>query len=212
MAWYDIFSLAYDHSVELVYRPYRAEMVDTLRLEPGSTVLDLACGTGPNQPYLVEALGPRGRVFGVDFSAGMLARAQRQAMRAGWDNVFLIQRDASALTVDDLEAACGAAVNLECVLVTLGLSVILDWEAVFEATFELLAPGGRYVIFDIHQERWVPQSWIVEQVAQADLKRRVWEPLQRCGEDFELRFLKGSHHIHGGRPFIAVGSRAVESA
>lgn len=207
MSWYDIASLVYDASVELVYRPYRAEIADALRLEPESTVLDLACGTGGNQPFLHKALGPQGRVFGVDYSAGMLARARKKAKRVGWNNVFLLQQDARALTVEQLKAACGASVKLDRVLVTLGLSVIPDWEEVFDATFKLLAPGGRYVVFDIHQERWVPQSWIIERIARADLNRRVWQPLQRQSEDFELRFLKGSPHLHGGRPFIATGTK-----
>ncbi len=207
MAWYDVFSIFYDQTVERVYRSYRARVVDALELEVGDSVLDLACGTGPNHPYLVDATRGDGRIFGVDFSAGMLKRAEAQAQREGWTNVFLLERDARQLTVADLEAACGAPVHLSHVVVALGLSVIPDWEAVFKATFELLPPGGRYVIFDIHAERWVPQTWVVRKMAQADLSRQTWRALEACSEDFSFEYLPGSPHIHGGRPFLASGRR-----
>ena len=39
------------------------------------TVLDIACGTGLNFPYLLEAVGDRGEVIAVDIAPGMLERA-----------------------------------------------------------------------------------------------------------------------------------------
>ena len=47
-----------------------------LDLKPGDHVLEIGCGTGRNLPYLRDAVGPQGRVYGVDISAGMLERAQ----------------------------------------------------------------------------------------------------------------------------------------
>jgi ubiquinone/menaquinone biosynthesis C-methylase UbiE len=112
MAWYDLFSAFYDSTVELIYRPYRAGVVEALQLKGGESVLDLACGTGPNHPHLVSATPDGGSIFGVDFSEGMLTRAQQQVQRHGWTNVFLLQRDARELTLADPETACGAPVQL----------------------------------------------------------------------------------------------------
>ncbi len=207
MAWYDLFSTVYDWSVELIYRPYRSGVIRALELEAGQSVLDLACGTGPNHPHLVEAMSGQGLVFGVDFSGGMLKRARKRAKRRGWSNVFLLQRDARELTLADLEAACGEHVEIAGVVVTLGLSVIPDWESVFRATFNLLAPGGRYVIFDVHAERWVPQTWLVERLAQADPTRESWKALEQCCDHFSFEYLSGSPHLHGGRPFLASGCK-----
>ncbi len=207
MAWYDVFSWFYDLSLERLYRSYRDEAVAALNPAAGSTVIDLACGTGQNLPHLIAAMGDGGRVIGVDFSAGMLARAKKRVQKAQWQHVTLLERDARELTASDLEAACGGPVAVDGVLCALGLSVIPDWERVFEQTFALLRPGGRYVIFDVHAERWVPQTSIVQLMARADLKRKVWEPLEACSTDFELRWVTGSPHIHGGRTFIATGTR-----
>ncbi len=210
MAWYDIFSIFYDFTVELVYRPYRPIIAEELDLTPGDNVLDLACGTGRNHPQIMRALNGEGRIFGVDFSEGMLRRARRQAKKKGWDNVHLLQKDARKLTNADLAKAVGEPVELDKVVVTLGLSVIPDWESVLSNTFELLRPGGKYVIFDIHCEpdKRVLQSWLVTKVAQADLGRQTWKELDARSEDFSFRYLPGSPHVHGGRPFLASGARS----
>jgi demethylmenaquinone methyltransferase/2-methoxy-6-polyprenyl-1,4-benzoquinol methylase len=43
----------------------RRRAVRALRLRPGATVIDLACGTGQNFPLIEQAVGPDGRVLGV---------------------------------------------------------------------------------------------------------------------------------------------------
>ena len=207
MRWYDIFAQLYDHSVEQVYRGYRQHVVESLQLRAGDSVLDLACGTGPNHPHLVRAVGPSGHVFGVDASRGMLRRARSRAQRMGWTNVHLIECPAQDLRVGHLTACAPKANHLRGVISTLGLSVIPDWQEVIEHTFSLLAPGGTYVIFDIFTERWVPQTWVVSRLAQADMYRKTWRVLDGLSGAFQFTFLKGSPHIHGGTPFLAVGRK-----
>ncbi len=46
-------------------------------LQPGMSVLDLGCGTGAITAGIAEAVGPEGRVVGVDRDAGLLAHALR---------------------------------------------------------------------------------------------------------------------------------------
>ncbi len=46
---------------------------------PGDTVLDLACGTGLVALKVVEAVGPQGRVVGMDLSDGMLQKVDMRA-------------------------------------------------------------------------------------------------------------------------------------
>ena len=207
MSWYNTFSRIYDYSVELVYRDYRKHTAQALRLQPGDAVLDLACGTGPNIPYLVQQVGPTGLVFGVDLSAGMLARAKRQASKQGWQNVHLLECNAEQLEMAQLCEAANQQTQLNGVIVCLGLSVIPDWQRVLEHTFGLLAPGGRYVLFDIFAEKWVPQTWVVQRLAQADMYRESWKVLDALCEDFSFEFLKGTPHIHGGTPFLASGTK-----
>src|SRR5688572_30984179 len=51
----------------------REKVVGLLGLVPGDTVLDVACGTGLSLPLLRGAVGPSGRVIGVEVSPDMLA-------------------------------------------------------------------------------------------------------------------------------------------
>lgn len=48
-------------------------------LQPGETVLDLGCGGGKGVFMAAQAVGPRGRVIGVDMNDEMLALARRNA-------------------------------------------------------------------------------------------------------------------------------------
>ncbi|MES2642160.1 MAG: methyltransferase domain-containing protein [Myxococcota bacterium] len=198
MSWYDTFATFYDGSVERFYRDYRAGVINAMGLAPGQRALDLACGTGPNLPLLAAAVGPTGSVLGVDFSAGMLARAGTRV--AELPQVTLLQRDARTLTPADIGP-------IDAIVSTLGLSVIPDFEAVLAATWSLLAPGGRFVIFDVYAERWVPASSWIKLIAQADLYRRPWEVLEGLGATVERRWLDGSPHVHGGRPYLAVARK-----
>ena len=54
MSWYDLISPLYDIGATGSGRP-RREAVAQLRLEAGGAILDLACGTGLNFPF-VEAV------------------------------------------------------------------------------------------------------------------------------------------------------------
>ena len=82
-----------------------------------------------------------------------------------------------------------------------------DWETVLEEAWQSLVPGGQLVIFDVYAERRVPQSWWIEFIARADRSRRVWEPLEARASEFQLDFLPGSPHLHGGRLLLAVGRK-----
>ncbi len=50
---------------------------------------------------------PEGLLVGLDYSSGMLAKAQGKVQRKGWGNVRLIQADARALCEDLLKARAG---------------------------------------------------------------------------------------------------------
>jgi cyclopropane fatty-acyl-phospholipid synthase-like methyltransferase len=72
-------------------------LIEALGLRPGSTVLDVGCGTGR---HAVE-LARRGyRVTGVDLSAGMLAQARKRALAAGVQIVWR-HEDATAFAVGE---------------------------------------------------------------------------------------------------------------
>jgi ubiquinone/menaquinone biosynthesis C-methylase UbiE len=83
--WYDVFvwlvSLGREHS-------YREKALDLASLRPGESVLDIGCGTGTLAIATKRRVGSAGRVYGVDASPEMLARASKKANKARAEVVF----------------------------------------------------------------------------------------------------------------------------
>jgi ubiquinone/menaquinone biosynthesis C-methylase UbiE len=46
--------------------------IERLRLRPGASVLDVGCGSGASAIPAAQAVGPRGRVIGVDLAERLL--------------------------------------------------------------------------------------------------------------------------------------------
>jgi len=74
---------------------FRGEAVKRLALKRGDLVVDIGCGTGLNFALLQEAIGETGRIIGVDLTDAMLEQARRRVAKAGWENVELVQADAT---------------------------------------------------------------------------------------------------------------------
>jgi demethylmenaquinone methyltransferase/2-methoxy-6-polyprenyl-1,4-benzoquinol methylase len=97
-AFYDKISGVYDLLAEHSEGPVRQSGLEKLALAPGERVLEIGYGTGHSLVQLAEAVGAGGKVFGIDLSEGMRARA-----REGLEKVHLIDR---------AELSCGDATNL----------------------------------------------------------------------------------------------------
>ena len=78
-------------------RSIRKMCVEQLELQKGDRVIDIACGTGRNHPYLMKAVGATGEIVALDYTPGMLARAKKQAKAHGWHNISFIQSDAAKM-------------------------------------------------------------------------------------------------------------------
>lgn len=135
----------------------RARTVAQLELQEGDSVLDIGCGTGLNLPYLVEAVGESGRVVALDYSEGMLAKARERVQEKAWDNVVLVQGDAAVLA--------GVDGPFDAVMSTWALGIVDDLPRALESAVDVLKPGGRLAILDLHRTR-----------AQRGL-RRILDPL-----------------------------------
>ena len=61
--------------------PVSEVLFEAARLRPGESVIDVGCGTGPTTFAAARAVGPTGRVCGLDVSGEMLAAARATADR-----------------------------------------------------------------------------------------------------------------------------------
>lgn len=127
------------------FEAYRRAAVAGLELRNGDTVVDIACGTGLNFPLLERAVGPGGRIIGVDATDAMLDQARRRVEREGWRNVELVACDAAQF---EFPSPLGG------VLSTFALTLVPEYAAVIERGSRALAPRRRWVVADLKLPAW----------------------------------------------------------
>jgi SAM-dependent methyltransferase len=122
--------------------------IDHLALQPGETVVDLGSGAGIDVFLAADQVGPSGAAIGVDMTPEMLARARRNAAKAGIANAEFREG-----RLENLPIATGTvdAVTSNCVI-----NLVPDKAAVFKEVARILKPGGRLVISDIILDRALP--------------------------------------------------------
>ena len=206
MKWYDIFSSFYDNALEKLYFESRQKAIEHLALDETMTILDVACGTGANFKH-IKAKNPSIKIYGTDYSDGMLKKAKEITLKNNWTNVVLFQADARDLTMDSIQKHTNSVVGFDRIICALGLSVIPDWEKVLDNLINILNPRGKIVIIDVYAEKRNINSWLVEKTANADLNRKIWQLLESKTDKFHIEYLPVSELKVGGKLFVAAGMK-----
>ena len=181
-----------------VYRAGRVAGIQLLNLRPGDTVFDLGCGTGLNFPLLVDAVGPNGLVIGLDRSPEMLAMSRRRIEVHGYNNVRVIEADAT--TFDPAAITRLAGRPIDGVIATYALSVIGEWLPTWVRLTRVVRPGGTISIVDMSLPTgaasiFSPLARLMCAFGGADLAAHPWTELESTGTDVRHRTLRGGH-IH----------------
>jgi demethylmenaquinone methyltransferase/2-methoxy-6-polyprenyl-1,4-benzoquinol methylase len=186
-------------------RAHRLRAVQALRLRPGDSVVEIACGTGLNFPLIEQEVGPEGRIVGVDISDSMLARAEHRIQTNGWSNISLVQADSA-----EFEFPTG----IDAILATYAHSLLPDPGHVIARGAAALSAGGRWVVLDLKipdgTPRWLTRLGIAIVGRATALEewtmRRPWESIQVTMQD-TLTDLSWTDLILG-TAYLAVGSRS----
>ncbi len=124
--------------LEVQLQPVSDALFVAARLSPGESVLDVGCGTGPTTYAAARAVGPTGRVCGLDVSGQMLSAAAASTAHpddAAVASMEWIEADAVTWEPEELQ--------YDVVLSRFGVMFFSDPPAAFANLAHATRAGGR---------------------------------------------------------------------
>jgi demethylmenaquinone methyltransferase / 2-methoxy-6-polyprenyl-1,4-benzoquinol methylase len=122
---------------------WRKDTMKRMDVKPESKALDVCCGTADWTIALANAVGPKGEVFGLDFSENMLKIGHEKVKKLGLKHVELIHGNAMELPFEDN--------TFDYVTIGFGLRNVPDYMQVLREMNRVLKPGGMAVCLETSQ-------------------------------------------------------------
>lgn len=117
-------------------------------LKEGETVLDLGSGAGFDCFLAANKVGRNGKVIGVDMTPEMVEKARYNAKHGNYENV--------EFRLGEIENIPAADNSVDVVISNCVINLAPDKKRVFQETYRVLKPGGRFMISDIVLARDLP--------------------------------------------------------
>jgi ubiquinone/menaquinone biosynthesis C-methylase UbiE len=119
------------------------KVMKALAIEPGQTIADLGSGPGYFTLRFARAVGPKGKVFGIDVAPGMLAFLKKQARAEHLMNIqtILAKPGDPKLLLD----------SVDLIFICDTLHHISHRAEYLSLLFRALKPGGRLVNIDFYK-------------------------------------------------------------
>ena len=148
-------------------------------LKPGETVVDFGSGGGIDCFLAAKAVGPQGKVIGVDMTPDMVKLARSNARTLGLPNVEFYLTDMERTPIPDG--------SVDVVISNCVICLAPDKDAVFREGFRILRSGGRIFVSDMALEEELPvevtadmTNW-VSCLGGAELKTTYLERIRSAG-------------------------------
>ncbi len=150
-------------------------------VQPGEICVDLGSGRGTDVLRMAEKTGPKGFVFGIDISDGMIKKSIETAKRLDIGNVSFISCQLESIKLDS-----GIA---DLVISNCTINHSSEKQKVWNEIFRILRKGGRFVVSDIYSLSPIPDEYRNDPVAVAECwagaitRKEYLEQVEKAGFD-----------------------------
>ncbi|MBO9128245.1 demethylmenaquinone methyltransferase [Bacillus sp. 165] len=122
---------------------WRKKTMQIMGVPKGASALDVCCGTADWTIALADAVGPTGKVYGLDFSKNMLSVGEQKVAALELKQVKLIHGNAMQLPFEDN--------TFDFVTIGFGLRNVPDYMHVLKEMTRVVKPGGKVVCLETSQ-------------------------------------------------------------
>jgi ubiquinone/menaquinone biosynthesis C-methylase UbiE len=112
--------------------------VERISPKAGACVLDACCGSGASAIPAAKAIGPRGRLLGVDLAENLLRLARAKASQLGLTH--------AEFRVKDIEELDPSTETFDAVVCVFGIFFVPDMPSGVRSLWRVLRPGGQLAI------------------------------------------------------------------
>lgn len=137
---YDVMNSVISFQRHKAWRQYTMQVMD---VKQGAAALDVCCGTCDWTIALAGAVGKEGKVYGLDFSQGMLSIGDEKIKELNLDQVKLVHGNAMQLPFEDN--------TFDYVTIGFGLRNVPDYMHVLREMTRVVKPGGKVVCLETSQ-------------------------------------------------------------
>lgn len=179
---------------------YRKISIAALELSKGDTVVELGCGTGSNFSLVLDAIGPNGKLIGVDINDKMLEQAKKKIQKNGWKNVELVLCDVAEFKFPE---------TVDGIFSTGALSYSSQYDKIIKKAHKALKLGKNFVLLDFKKSEgpakvFAPILLLTTKpfaVGKEYYERQAWKSVEKYFE--KTSYVEG----WGGFLYLSVGKK-----
>jgi len=137
------------------YPYFIRQVIEKMGIKSGQSILDLGSGTGKNECFMAEKVGPYGKIVGVDVSDEMLSRARKRCRN--YPNV-IFKKQRAELPLPYKE-------DFETVFISFVLHGFENAQKlrIIHNAYQALKVGGNFYVLDYAEfdlgRMWFPLRW-----------------------------------------------------
>lgn len=184
---FDTVADGYDRPALRFFPANARNLTAFLEFKGHEKVLDVAAGTGCVSLTIAQNL-LKGKITGIDFSAGMLRQARLKAEAAGINNAEFIEMDMQELRVPDR--------HFDAAVCSFGIFFVEDMERQLRHISDKVKPGGKVAISNFQEDYFLPfRGMLLDRIKKygVEIPPMTWKRIAgegKCKQLFQSAGLK----------------------